>query len=167
MNLPENRPEPSAEKKAISVWVDADACPFPVKEVLFRTAKRRKLLTTLVANQSIAIPKSDFIDRITVSDGADVADGKIVQLMQAGDLVITDDIPLAARVVEKGGVAIGMRGQTYDDASVHSRLASRNLMDQMRSAGIQTSGPKPYSNKDLQQFSNTLDRLLTKLSKRR
>ena len=153
--------------RSLQIWVDADACPVAIKEVLFRTANRLKIQTTLVANQSIGIPKSEFIARITVHDGADIADNRIVELMQAGDVVVTGDIPLAARVVEKDGIAIGTRGELYDDASIHSRLASRNLMEQLRAAGMETSGPKPFNQKDVQSFSNQLDRLLTKLLKKK
>ena len=151
---------------SLQIWVDADACPVAIKEVLFRTANRLKITTTLIANQSIGIPKSESIHRITVHDGADIADNRIVELMKAGDVVVTGDIPLAARVVEKDGIAIGTRGELYDDASIHSRLASRNLMEQLRAAGMETSGPKPFSQKDVQSFSNQLDRLLTKLMKK-
>ena len=122
--------------------------------------------TILVANQSISIPPSDVIRRVTVRDGADVADNRIVEWMQPGDVVITGDIPLAARVVDGGGVAIGTRGELYDDASVHGRLAARNLMEQFRSAGMETSGPKPLSQKDVQTFANQLDRTLTRALKR-
>ena len=153
--------------KPLQIWVDADACPVLVKEVLFRTAKRLKIKTTLVANQSISIPQSEFIDRITVHDGADVADHRIVELVSPGDVVITADIPLAARVVEKNAIAIGMRGELFDDASIHSRLASRNLMEQLRASGMETRGPKPFSQKEVQQFSNQLDKMLTKLLKAR
>ncbi len=151
----------------LKIWVDADACPVAIKEVLFRTANRLKIQTTLVANQSIGIPKSEFISRITVHDGADIADNRIVEMMSAGDVVVTGDIPLAARVVEKDGIAIGTRGELYDDASIHSRLASRNLMEQLRAAGMETAGPKPFNQKDVQSFSNQLDRLLTKLLKKK
>ena len=152
---------------SLQIWVDADACPVAIKEVLFRTANRLKIQTTLIANQSIGIPKSEFIHRITVHDGADIADNRIVELMKTGDVVVTGDIPLAARVVEKDGIAIGTRGELFDDASIHSRLASRNLMEQLRAAGMETSGPKPFNQKDVQCFSNQLDRLLTKLMKKR
>lgn len=155
-----------SENPTVKIWVDADACPLAVKEILFRTAKRLKVETILVANQSISIPSSDLIRRITVRDGADIADDRIVELMQPFDLVITGDIPLASRVVEKGGVAIGTRGELYDDASVHGRLASRNLMEQFRSAGMQTGGPRPLSNKDVQSFANQLDRMLTRMIKK-
>ncbi len=148
------------------LWVDADACPVAIKELLFRTAIRLQIDTTLVANQSISIPKSDLIHRITVPDGADIADNLIVEKMSGGDVVITGDIPLASRVVAKGGIAIGTRGELFDDATVHGRLATRNLMEQFRSAGIDTSGPKPQNPKDLQSFANQLDRTLTKALKR-
>ena len=155
-----------SDNPTVKIWVDADACPLAIKEILFRTAKRLKVETILVANQSIAIPSSDLIRRMTVRDGADIADNRIVELMQPMDLVITGDIPLASRVVEKGGVAIGTRGELYDDASVHGRLASRNLMEQFRAAGMETNGPKPLSNKDIQSFANQLDRMLTKMIKK-
>ncbi len=122
--------------------------------------------TILIANQSISVPQSDVIRRVTVRDGADIADNTIVELMQPGDVVITGDIPLAARVVDEGGVAIGTRGELYDDASVHGRLAARNLMEQFRSAGMETNGPKPLSQKDVQTFANQLDRTLTRALKR-
>ncbi|MDP1562971.1 MAG: YaiI/YqxD family protein [Pirellulaceae bacterium] len=147
------------------IWIDADACPVSIREILFRTGQRLGLETILVANQSIRIPKSDLIRLITVRDGADVADKTIADQMQAGDLVITADIPLAARVVEKCGVAIGSRGEVYDAASIQARLASRNVMEHLRSAGMETSGPKPLSQKDVQSFANSLDRTLTRLLK--
>ena len=155
-----------SENPTVKIWVDADACPIVIKQILFRTAKRLNIETILVANQSISIPSSDLIRRITVRDGADIADDRIVELMQPFDIVITGDIPLASRVVDKGGIAIGTRGELFDDASVHGRLASRNLMEQFRSAGVDTSGPKPLSNKDIQSFANQLDRMLTKMIKK-
>lgn len=148
------------------LWVDADACPVAVKELLFRTALRLQIETTLVANQSISIPKSNLIRRVTVRDGPDIADNLIVDQMAAGDVVITADIPLAARVVERGGIAIGTRGELFDDATVHGRLATRNLMEQFRAAGMETSGPKPQNQKNLQTFANQLDRTLTKILNR-
>ena len=155
------------QDQSLKLWVDADACPTAIKEILFRTAERLRVHTTLVANQSMSIPKSDLIRRITVRDGADIADNTIVELMGPGDVVITGDIPLAARVVDKGGTAIGTRGELYDDASVHSRLASRNLMEQFRAAGMETRGPNPLSQKDVQTFANQLDRTLTRAIKRK
>lgn len=148
---------------SLKLWIDADACPAAIKDVLFRVAERRRIITTLVANQSIAIPRSKYVERVTVRDGADVADRAIVELMQPGDVVITGDIPLAALVVEKTGIALSPRGELYDENNVHERLASRNLMEQFRSAGMETSGPKPLNQRDVQEFSNQLDRLLTRL----
>lgn len=149
-----------------ALWIDADACPGAIKEIVFRTALRLKIETTLVANQSISIPRSDLIRRITVPDGADVADNLIIDRMSAGDIVVTGDIPLASRVVEKQGIAIGTRGELFDDANVHTALASRNLMEQFRAAGVDTSGPKPQSQKDIQSFANQLDRVLTQTLRR-
>lgn len=151
----------------LQIWVDADACPAAIKEILYRTARRLGVELILVANQTMRVPSSELIRLITVPDGADVADDKIVEMLKPGDVVITGDIPLAARVVEKSATAIGVRGELYDDDSVHRRLASRDLMEQFRSAGINTSGPKPHSQKDIQTFANLLDRTLTRcLAKR-
>lgn len=147
------------------ILIDADACPVAIKEIIFRTIKRLQIPLIVVANQTMRVPVSDLITVETVPHGADVADNRIVELMVAGDVVITGDIPLAARVVEKQGVAIGTRGQLYDEESVHGRLATRNLMDQIRAAGVETSGPKPLTQKDVQTFANTLDRTLTRLRK--
>ena len=149
------------------IWVDADACPAAIRDILFRTAKRLKIELILVANQTMRVPSSEWIRVITVHHGADVADRRIVELMNAGDVVITGDIPLAAKVIEKSGLAIGTRGELYDEASIPGRLASRNLMDQLRSAGMETRGPDPLSQKDIQTFANQLDRLLTRLKRSR
>ena len=163
--------EPDANESSalpdVKIWVDADACPVAVREIIFRVAKRLKIETTFVANQTIRVPPVDFIRAITVPYGADIADHEIVKMCAADDLVITNDIPLASRVVTKGATAIGMRGQLFDDATVHGRLASRNLMEQLRSAGIDTKGPKPLAAKDVQSFANQLDRILTRLMKRK
>jgi len=149
----------------MKIWVDADACPTAIREVLFRTSKRLKIKTVLVANQSVPVPDSDLIKCLTVRDGADVADDKIVEKVKEGDVVITADIPLAARVVEKGATAIGMRGERFDANTIQSRLASRNLMDHLRSAGMETAGTPPFNKKDVREFSNELDRTVTKLLK--
>jgi uncharacterized protein YaiI (UPF0178 family) len=146
----------------LSIWIDADACPTAIKDLVFRASKRLSIKVTLVANQSIRVPDSKLITAITVRDGADIADNEIVKMMKENDIVITGDIPLAARVVEKGGIAIGTRGELYDEGSIQSRLATRNLMEQFRAAGMETSGPKPLNQKDIQEFANQLDRLLTK-----
>ena len=151
----------------LKIWVDGDACPQAVKAILFKTAMRREVLTTVVANVSIRVPGSKFIDSIAVPDGADAADKKIVDLMSAGDVVITADIPLASLVVQQQGVAIGTRGELYDESSVQSRLASRNLGEQLRAAGMETKGPKPHTAKDTQAFANQLDRMLTKQMRKR
>lgn len=144
------------------IWVDADACPVAIREILFRTINRLNLQLIFIANQSVNIPESKLVVSIVVPHGADLADHKIVDMMNEGDVVITSDIPLAARVVEQGGVAIGSRGELLDDKTVHSRLAARNLMDQLRSAGMTTGGPKPLSQKDIQTFANQLDRTITR-----
>jgi uncharacterized protein YaiI (UPF0178 family) len=143
------------------IWVDADACPGEVKELLFRTAERRRTLVTLVANQPMRTPRSEFVKNLLVPAGLNVADQKIVELVEPGDLVITADIPLAADVVEKGGEALNPRGELYTEANVGERLAARNLMDELRGGGQITGGPANYSAKDRQAFANQLDRWLT------
>ncbi len=156
----------AGNEPAIHIWIDADACPVSIRQILYKTGKRLGLPITLVANSEMRIPPSKLIDLIVVPHGADVADQKIVELMSPGDLVLTADIPLAAAVVKKGGIAIGSRGELFDENSVHGRLASRNLLDQLRSSGVQTGGPKPLSQKDIQTFANALDRTLTRLLKK-
>ena len=153
------KPESPAPPK---IFVDADACPVAVKEIVYRVAQRRQVHTVVVANQLLAIPKSEWIRGMTVASGADQADHAIVEMVQPGDLVIADDIPLAARVVEKGGLVIGSRGALYDEKNVRNRLATRDLMEQLRSAGLETDGPRPFMQKDAQAFANQLDRTLTK-----
>ena len=152
----------SATKKPFHIWVDGDACPTALKEILFRTAKRLEVPLVLVANAGMQYPKNKWIRLEIVSHGANVADDWIVEQMSPNDLVITGDIPLAARVVDKGGIAIGTRGEVFDDASVHDRLATRDLMEQFRAAGMETKGPKPLNSKDIQQFANSLDRWMAK-----
>lgn len=147
------------------IWVDADACPGIVKDILFRASKRCEIPVTLVANQSISVPGSDLINCIVVSHGADVADSHIVEIMSSGDLVVTADIPLADRVVEKGGQALDPRGELLTEANVKSRLATRDFMEGLRGSGIETGGPAPYTQKDGQAFANQLDRILTKLKR--
>ncbi|MCH2181227.1 MAG: YaiI/YqxD family protein [Mariniblastus sp.] len=144
------------------IWVDADACPLEIKTLLFRSAQKRHVTTILVANQSLRIPDSPYLHMRTVRHGLDVADQTIADSMQPGDLVITADIPLAAQVVAQGGLAIGPRGELFDENQIQARLASRNLMDHLRSSGLETSGPRPISGKDVQAFANQLDRILTK-----
>lgn len=143
------------------IWVDADACPGDVKKLLFRAADRTKTRMTFVANQPVHTPRSDFIDSERVSAGANVADQRIVELLDAGDLVITADIPLAADVVAKGGQALNPRGELYTESNIGERLAARDLMDELRGSGLITGGPSNFNAKDRQAFANQLDRWLT------
>ena len=145
----------------MQIWVDADACPGEVKELLFRAAKRTKTKVTLVANQAMRTPRSEFVDSLLVPAGMNVADRRIVELVHPGDLVITADIPLAAQVVAKGGQALNPRGELYTEANVGERLAVRNLLDELRGGGQITGGPANFSAKDRQAFANQLDRWLT------
>lgn len=144
------------------IWVDADACPNVIKQLLFRAAKRTETNITLVANAELAVPKSPLTRTILVPLGADVADKKIVQLVQPGELVITADIPLAADVVAKGAVALNPRGELYTPNNIGERLAVRDLLDDLRSHGEMTGGPSGLTLKDRQAFANQLDRWLTK-----
>lgn len=149
----------------MKIWVDADATPKPVKEVLFRAAMRTGIETTLVANQALAVPNAPNISSVQVSSGFDVADNHIVQGVCPGDLVITADIPLAAEVVDKKAIAINPRGELYTRENIRQRLAMRDFMEELRSSGEHTGGPKSYSAKDKQTFANTLDRLLAKANR--
>lgn len=146
----------------MKIWVDADACPVVIKEILFRAAKRTETLVTLVANQPIRVPGSPFVKTIQVPPGFDVADNEIVRRLDAGDLVVTADIPLAAEVVEKGGHALNPRGELYTVENIRARLNMRDFMDTLRSSGIQTGGPPTISQGDRQAFANNLDRFLAK-----
>ena len=150
----------------MKIWVDADACPGVIKDVLFRAAKRCEVYCTLVANMSLHTPESDFIDCVVVKAGPDVADAHIAQNTQTGDIVVTADIPLAALVVDAGGVAINPRGELYTSQNIGARLQARNLMDQLRGSGMDTGGPPPFNNKDVQSFANSLDKLLAKQVRR-
>jgi len=147
---------------AMKIWVDADACPVKIKEILFRCADRRKVEVTLVANQTMRIPESPNINFIKVEAGFDVADNEIVKRMNPGDLVITADIPLASDVIGKEGTAINPRGEIYTRENVKSILAMRDFMDALRSGGVVTGGPAAFKNKDIQAFANQLDRWLAK-----
>ncbi|MEI8021434.1 MAG: YaiI/YqxD family protein [Schlesneria sp.] len=145
------------------IWVDGDACPGVIKDILFRAAIRTKIPLTLVANQPMHIPRSDLISILTVPSGLNVADQKIVELLDPGDLVVTADIPLAAHVVNKGGTALDPRGELYTDENIGERLTMRNLMDELRGGGMVGGGPAPFSGNDRQAFANQLDRILAKL----
>jgi uncharacterized protein YaiI (UPF0178 family) len=144
------------------IWVDADACPKVIKEILYRAADRVGLPLTLVANQPLQVPGSRYIRSIQVAAGFDVADNHIVQQAQAGDLVITADIPLAAEVVAKGCLALNPRGDLYTEDNIRQRLNMRDFMDTLRSSGVDTGGPAALSQADRQAFANQLDRLLAR-----
>ena len=146
----------------MKIWVDADACPVVIKEILFRAAKRTKIDTILVANQMLRVPASPYIKTIQVSGGFDVADNKIVHELSTGDLVITADIPLAAQVIEKGGHALNPRGTLYTVANIKERLAMRNLMDELRGCGMEISGPSALNKSDRQAFAAELDKFLNR-----
>ncbi len=144
------------------IWVDADACPKAIKEILYRAADRTKVELVLVANRPIRTPRSPRVRLLVVSRGFDVADKRIVEEMRAGDLVITGDIPLAAAVVEKGGLALGPRGEEYTEDNVQERLAMRNLLDHLRGTGMEIGGPDALGKGDRQAFANALDRILAR-----
>jgi len=146
----------------MQIWVDADACPVVIKDILFKAARRTGVQTTLVANQTVSIPRSPNIDFIRVSSGFDGADNEIVRRLESGDLVITSDIPLAAEVIEKGALALNPRGELYTRENVKSRLNMRDFLDSLRSSGVVTGGPPALSQSDRQAFANHLDRWLTK-----
>lgn len=145
------------------IWVDADACPGVIKEIIFRAAERKQIQTTLVANQMLRTPPSRFIRAIQVAHGFDVADAHIVDQVTGGDLVITADIPLAALVIERGADALNPRGELYTSATIRERLTMRNFMEELRSAGVETGGPAAFNQADRQAFANQLDRLLARL----
>ncbi|WP_440876882.1 YaiI/YqxD family protein [Thalassotalea sp. PLHSN55] len=146
----------------MNIWVDADACPVVIKEIIFRAAERTGTLTTLVANHAMRVPPSKHIKFIRVSSGFDVADNEIVKRSAANDLVITADIPLAAELVEKGCLALNPRGELYTESNIRARLNMRDFMDTLRSSGVETGGAPPLSQADRQAFANNLDKLLAK-----
>ena len=146
----------------MKIWVDADACPVVIKEILYRAADRTGIAVTLVANQLLSTPHSRYIDSLQVPRGFDVADDEIVKRLQAGDLVITSDIPLAAEVIEKGGHALSPRGELHTTENIRARLNMRDFLDTMRASGVDTGGPPAFSQRDRQDFANNLDRFLTK-----
>ncbi|WP_299002769.1 YaiI/YqxD family protein [uncultured Shewanella sp.] len=145
----------------MKIWVDADACPSVIKEILFRAADRTQTVTTFIANHTIRIPPSAFIKMITVSSGFDVADDEIVKRLSPQDLVITADIPLASEVIDKGAVALNPRGELYTHHNIKGILNMRDFMDTMRSSGVQTGGPSAMTQAQRQAFSNQLDKILT------
>ena len=147
----------------MNIWVDADACPVVIKEILFRAAERVKVPTVFVANTNLQLPKSDFISMLVVGQGFDVADREIVSQMQEGDLVITSDIPLAADVIAKGGFALSARGEQFSSDNIRAKLTMRNYMDELRQAGVQTGGQAAFSQTDRKAFADKLDALLARL----
>ena len=146
----------------MKIWVDADACPAVIKEILFRAADRTGVQLTLVANQPVHVPRSPCIKTLQVASGFDVADAEIVKRLSAGDLVITGDIPLAAEVIEKGAHALNPRGELYSTETIRARLNVRDFMDTLRASGINTGGPPALSLSDRQSFANHMDRFLAK-----
>lgn len=146
----------------MKVWIDADACPVPVKEIVFRASERRRFPVTLVANQLQRVPKNILISQIQVAKTPDAADHYLIQEAQVTDMVITQDIPLAAELVAKGVHVINPRGEAYTEANIRERLAIRDLMDNLRGAGMVSGGPPTYGEKEKQIFSNSLDRWLQK-----
>ena len=146
----------------MKIWVDADACPVVIKEILFRAAERTGVQLTFIANQLVSVPPSKNISAIKVSAGFDVADDEIVRRVEKDDLVITSDIPLAAEVIERGGHVLSSRGEQYTQDNIKARLNMRDFMDTMRGSGLQSGGPPPLNHTDRQNFANRLDAFLAK-----
>jgi uncharacterized protein YaiI (UPF0178 family) len=144
----------------MQIWVDADACPAVIKDILYRAAERARVVLTLVANQPLRVPRSPFIKTLQVAAGFDVADHRIVQLAQPGDLVITADIPLAADVIGRGAHALNPRGEIYTKENIKERLALRNFMGELRNSGVVTGGPPTLGQGERRAFANQLDRFL-------
>jgi hypothetical protein len=142
------------------VWIDADACPVVIKDILYRAVERTSIVLTLVANQPLSVPRHTRINTLQVAQGFDVADNEIVRRVNAGDLVITADIPLAAEVIEKGGLALSPRGELYNKNNIEARLTMRNFMDTLRSSGVSTGGPPALNHADRKTFADQLDKLL-------
>jgi uncharacterized protein YaiI (UPF0178 family) len=147
---------------APQIWVDGDACPGVIKEILFRAAERAKVQVTLVANCWLRVPPSRYVRSLQVQGGFDVADSEIVDRVQPGDLVVTQDIPLAARVLAKDAIALNPRGERYTTDNIAERLSMRNFMEELRGAGVQTGGPATFHTRDRQAFASELDRWLTR-----
>ena len=144
----------------MKIWVDADACPKAVKNILFRVADRTEISVIFVANQRLPLPGSAFIHLVQVGQGADIADDEIVNKCEAGDLIITADIPLAARVVEKGAWALDPRGTLYDKSNIGQILSMRNFMDTLRGSGVETGGPSGFGHRERMKFANELDKFI-------
>jgi hypothetical protein len=151
----------SVKDTDMRIWVDADACPRVIKDVLYRAAERRKVRLILVANSRFAVPRSEYIDFLQVGSGYDKADQAIARQAGPGDLVVTADIPLAAEVIGKGGTGLSPRGELFTTDNIRSRLTMRDFMDELRGSGVMTGGPAALGARDRQEFANQLDRLLT------
>lgn len=149
----------------MKIWVDADACPVVIKEILYRAAQRTEIKTIFVANQPLRLPPSPYLQAIQVPGGFDVADNKIVKELQAGDLVITADIPLASQVIDKNAHALNPRGEFYTTENIKARLTMRNFMEELRGSGVQTSGPAALNQNDRKLFAQQLDKFLAKIHK--
>ncbi|SDK40516.1 hypothetical protein SAMN05192566_1241 [Methylophilus rhizosphaerae] len=147
----------------MQIWVDADACPVVIKEILFRAAERTHILATFVANKLLYVPPSPYLKAMQVAKGFDVADNVIVAALAAGDLVITADIPLAAQVIEKGGHALNPRGEFYSVENIRERLAMRDFMESLRASGVETQGPSALQSSDRHAFAKQLDQFLVRL----
>ena len=145
------------------IYIDADACPAIIKELLYKAVRKRKLDLTLVANQYMRVPESEYINFIKVDEGADVADQKIADMVEENDVVITQDIPLADIVVSKKAFAINPRGKLYTERNIKDSLSMRDLMTDLRSSGIETGGPAPFGDREKQEFANSFDRIVTKI----
>jgi uncharacterized protein YaiI (UPF0178 family) len=146
----------------VQIWVDADACPNAIKDILFRVAARTGIAVTLVANQPLTVPRIAGVRTLQVASGFDVADNEIVRLCVAGDLVVTADIPLAAEVIARGATALNPRGELYTRENVRARLNMRDFLDTMRASGVHTGGPPPLDQRDRQAFANALDRFIAR-----
>jgi uncharacterized protein YaiI (UPF0178 family) len=149
----------------MKIWVDADACPRDVKDVIYKVAERKQLHVVLVSNGNLTLPRSPLLSSVRVAQGLDVADGYIVQHAQSGDLAVTQDVPLAAELVPRGVTVLDPRGELYDADSVKERLAMRDLMKELRDSGVVTGGPKSWDARDKQQFANALDRVLARFKR--
>jgi hypothetical protein len=146
----------------VQIWVDADACPNVIKEILFRAAERAQVMVTLLANQPLAVPRLKHVRTLQVAQGFDIADNEIVRLCEPGDLVVTADIPLAAEVIAKGATALNPRGELYTRENVKARLNIRDFMDTMRASGVHSGGPPALDQRDRQAFANALDRFIAR-----
>jgi len=149
----------------MKIWIDADACPVVIKDILFRAAERMKIQTTLIANHAMRIPPSQYISLYQVTKGFDVADDEIVKRLESGDLVISSDIPLAAEAIEKGATVLSPRGELYTAANIKARLTMRDFMDTLRSSGVDTGGPPAMNQNDRKTFADQLDKFLNQQAK--